>query len=93
MKYALLIALVICVYACGSPAPVESETLPPASDADALVQRECGRCHDGRKESPKLQSQAQLKAARAGRLIESGRMPPDRRLAADVKARLVSLAE
>jgi cytochrome c553 len=94
-RIALVVIVLLLMAACGSPEG-ESKTLPPTGGGDtpdALVQAECGRCHNGRVQSPVIQSVAQLKRAHAKALIQSGRMPPDRRLAADVKGRLVSLAE
>lgn len=78
--------------ACGSPEPVGPEPTQPAptGSVDSLVQQECGRCHAT--QSPHLQTAADLVRAGAQDEIDSGHMPPDKRLSADVKKRLSDAA-
>lgn len=61
----------------GSPAPT---TPPPQEDPqwtntiNALVQKDCGKCHNGTKE-PAFTSSAQFKASQAKAKLQSGEMP------------------
>lgn len=89
MRFLLLLAMAL---ACGGP---ESESYkapdPAGSSDDSLVSRECGRCHNGSRHPRLIRTVGELKASNAKRRVESGTMPPDRSLASDVKARLISL--
>lgn len=96
MKRVALVLLLVS--GCGSdPYRQGSEAPPPQgpqSPLDQLVAAECGRCHNGKAQPRLIRTEAELKAADAAgakRRIETAAMPPDRRLAADVKARLLSV--
>lgn len=57
---------------------------------EALVAAECGRCH-AKGQSPAIKSIQDLKKVSAKRVIDSGRMPPDRALSVEAKAGLLKL--
>lgn len=79
------------------PAPVEPApgTAPAGSASFASVKptidKECGRCHNGRIQPVKFDSEAKFKTADVKRRIESGAMPPDRPLSSDAKAQLLAV--
>ena len=65
----------------------------PAPTGDALVEKECGRCHKpgGRKPNPQIRTVSEYRRAGSSRLVRSGDMPPDKALDARSKAALLAL--
>lgn len=87
----LAMAFGLLFYGCGSGGGYGSGDNPtPASPDDALVAAECGRCHRSR--TPHINSVADLRKANAAEKIVTGKMPPDRPLAQETKAKLTALA-
>jgi mono/diheme cytochrome c family protein len=66
---------------------------PPPVTGDALVKKECGRCHQpgGVKPNPKITTVAELRRAGGAGDIRDGSMPPDRRLDDATKRALLAL--
>lgn len=64
---------------------------PPTGDA--LVQKECGRCHQpgGRKPNPQIRTVAEYKRSGGAADVRNGSMPPDKRLDDATKRALLSL--
>lgn len=94
----IVVMTLIVMAGCGRPA-AEDPYGPPAGaqsgaaqGVDAVVARECGRCHNGRTHPLKLLTGAALAAStKAREELEEGEMPPDRQLAPDVKNQLLSV--
>lgn len=93
---ALFLAIGWCLVACGGPETdydYGDETPPPADPAFVAVQpvvdRECGRCHNGSVHPLKFSSGAAFKGSKAKARIGNGTMPPDRALKPEDKQALL----
>lgn len=93
------VALAFVLSACGnSYEPPQAEPAPGGTEPGSagsfaaiapVVQRSCGRCHNGSVHPLKINSQASFKTQKNLQLIESGRMPPGGGLPAADKTALV----
>jgi hypothetical protein len=97
----LVLGLFLCLYAGCGTGPVEDPAPPPAPtpiDPGAptafeaikpIVDRECVRCHGGR-QAPDLRREAGFNSPRVKNEITTGDMPPDKRLSAADKGKLLA---
>lgn len=94
MRLAILIAVLVAISSCGSGGGYDyggGDKPTPSNPDDALIAAECGRCHRAR--SPHINSAGDLRSIqKAASLVREGRMPPDRKLSAATKAKILILA-